>query len=314
MQLPINIKKFSLIYMLIKKIYYLIKFFLKVINLFLFKLGYINKNKFIFPYIIKKNVEGVKFLFHIASQDSHLWYHIKSGGYSWPELAFIRDNLIKKNGIVIECGSHHGMTAIMLSSWVGSKGKVYAIEPSSFNYSVLLKNIKINNIKNIKPLKYAVGNKKEKVYFNESSDYSMGSSVSNKKKNSTLVQQITIDNLNLKNISLIKIDVQGYVYQSLAGMKKLISLEKPNLAIEIDSQSHINTFGNNFKKLFDIINHSDYDYYISFSSAKPKKINFKKIITTWYKVNGLNKDIHLFCINKKKVKKNNNVKLKKNNL
>jgi hypothetical protein len=62
----------------------------------LLQLGYINKDKFIFPYILKKNVEGVKFLFHIADQDSHLWYNIKSGGYSWPELAFIRDNLIKK--------------------------------------------------------------------------------------------------------------------------------------------------------------------------------------------------------------------------
>ena len=60
------------------------------------------------------------------------------------------------------------------------------------------------------------------------------------KKNLTLVQQITIDNLNLKNISLVKIDVQGYVYQSSAGMKKLISLEKPNLAIEIDSISNRN--------------------------------------------------------------------------
>jgi hypothetical protein len=58
----------------------------------LLQLGYINKDKFIFPYILKKNVEGVKFLFHIADQDSHLWYNIKSGGYSWPELAFIRDN------------------------------------------------------------------------------------------------------------------------------------------------------------------------------------------------------------------------------
>ena len=66
--------------MLIKKIRYLIKFFIKIINLFLFQLGYIDKDKFIFPYILKKNVEGVKFLFHIADQDSHLWYSIKSGG------------------------------------------------------------------------------------------------------------------------------------------------------------------------------------------------------------------------------------------
>ena len=157
-----------------------------------------------------------------------------------------------------------------------------------------------------------MGNKKEKIYFSESSDYSMSSSVSNKQKNSTLVQQITIDNLNLKNISLVKIDVQGYVYQSLAGMNKLISLEKPNLAIEIDSKTEIDIFGNNFKELFDIINYSDYDYYISFSSVKPKKINFEKIISSWHKVNGLNEQFHLFCINKKKVKKNNNVKLKKN--
>ena len=70
------------------------------------------------------------------------------------------------------------------------------------------------------------------------------------------------------------------------------------LAIEIDSKRQINTFGNNFEKLFDIINHPDYDYYVSFSSAKPKKIKFAKIIPTWNKINRCSKDIHLFCINK----------------
>ena len=79
------------------------------------------------------------------------------------------------------------------------------------------------------------------------------------------------------------------------------------LAIEIDSKRQINTFGNNFEKLFDIINHPDYDYHVSFSSAKPKKINFEKIISSWHKVNGFNEDIHLFCINKKKSKKNKNL-------
>ena len=286
--------------MLIKKIYsYLIKILLKIIDLFLLQFGYLNKDKFNFPYIIKKNVEGVKFLFHITDQESHLWYHLKSGGYSWPELAFIKDRLIKKNGIVIECGSHHGMTAIMLSSWVGNKGKVYALEPGSHNHNVLLKNVQINNIKNIKTLKYVAGHKKGKVYFNEDLDASMGSFVSNNIKNSRLVKQVKIDDLNFKNVSLVKIDTQGYVYQTLAGMKKLINLERPNLAIEIDQKSTINSYGDNFEKLFDLINHPDYDYYVSFiSSVKPKKIKFAKIIPTWNKINRCSKDIHLFCINK----------------
>ena len=51
-----------------------------------------------------------------------------------------------------------------------------------------------------------------------------------------MVQQINckqLDELNLTNISYIKIDIEGHEYEALLGMKKLLRREHPNILIEI---------------------------------------------------------------------------------
>lgn len=272
--------------------------------------GFLNKHSFFHvedftrPYIMEKSIEGVDFLFHIEDKDSRLWYDLYSSDPVWPEMKFIKDNLIRPGDVVIECGSHHGCTTIMLSKWVGAEGKVYAYEPGLRNYEILKKNLALNDIKNVSAIRAVVGSCAGSVDFMEDAASSMGSHVvpdnGSGGRGSSKIEQVSLDVHAADRPALVKIDTQGYVYQPLLGLKDIIKNQRPNLALEIDGKNTINQYGDNFSKIFDLIAHEDYIYFVSFDEREePAQINLSNLIHEWEKRNNFTKDIHLFAKNRK---------------
>lgn len=258
--------------------------------------GYSHFSKYTRPYIIKKHVEGVDLLFLIADQHSKTWYDVYSGDGQWREMAFIRDNLIIPGTTVIECGSHHGMTAILMANWLGPSGRVLALEPSPFSHGVLYENIHLNHLDNISPLQVAAGEERSIITFSEIPDGSMGSHVSNlASANAIDVELIPLDDYIKVNPSLVKIDVQGYVHQVLQGMAGLLEQCRPNLAIEVDSPQCTSSMGGVFDDIFKLLDLEGYTYYVSFdASCKPEPISIRDVVSTWERINECSGDIHLF--------------------
>lgn len=71
--------------------------------------------------------------------------------------AFVRKNL-NLGDVFVDVGAHVGYFTILASKIVGNNGKVFAFEPCSRNYSVLLKNIEANNLTNVIAVNKAVSN------------------------------------------------------------------------------------------------------------------------------------------------------------
>lgn len=291
--------------------HYLSRYFRILTELFRHKVhGFLNKQfsfyhieDFTRPYIIEKSIEGVDFLFYITDRDSQLWYDLYSTDPYWPEMKFIRDNLVKPGDVVIECGSHHGCTTLMLSKWVGARGKVYAYEPGIKNYEILKKNLALNDINNVTAIRAVVGSCPGSVNFIEDAESSMGSHVvpgnDNSGRDILKIEQVCLDVHAAERPALVKIDTQGYVYQPLLGLKDIIKYQRPNLALEIDGKKAINQYGDNFSKIFDLIAHEDYLYFVSFDeSEEPKQINLSDLPREWEKRNNFTKDIHLFALNR----------------
>lgn len=271
---------------------------------FLNRHSFFHVEDFTRPYIIEKSIEGVDFLFHIKDRDSRLWYDLYSTDPVWPEMKFIKDNLIRSGDVVIECGSHHGCTTIMLSKWVGAEGKVYAYEPGLRNYEILKKNLALNDIKNVSAIRAVVGSCAGSVDFIEDAGSSMGSHVvySNESagRGSSKIEQVSLEMHAADKPALVKIDTQGYVYQPLLGLKDIIKNQRPNLALEIDGKGAIDNYGDNFNKIFDLIAHEDYIYFVSFNESEgPVQIKLSDLIHEWEKRNNFRKDIHLFAQNRK---------------
>ena len=273
------------------------------VNRYLNKYSYYHVDDFTRPYIIEKNIEGVDFLFHIKDRDSRLWYDLYATDPSWPEMKFIRDNLIKPNDVVLECGSHHGCTAIMLSHWVGPNGRIYAYEPGLKNFEILRSNLSLNDIDNVSAVRAVVGGFDGVVDFIEDAASSMGAHVATGNENpgtgGSKIDQVSLDRHANDRPSLVKMDTQGYLYQPLLGLQGIIRNQRPNLALEIDGKGAIENYGDNFNEIFDLIAHEDYTYFVSFDEKEePMEIKLSELMPAWEKRNNFTQDIHLFARNK----------------
>jgi len=129
----------------------------------------------------------------------------------------------------VDVGAHIGYYSLLASRIVGSEGKVYSIEPDSKNYSLLKKNIKANNYKNIQVIKKAISNKLGRInfYTNDSNTGDNRIFDNGMKRIVTKVQSTTIDEImNNKKIDFIKMDIQGSELKALLGMKKTLKRNK----------------------------------------------------------------------------------------
>mgnify|MGYP000318300651 CR=1 FL=1 len=132
--------------------------------------------------------------------------------------------VVKKRDIVVDIGANIGYYTLLASKLVGENGKVYAFEPETENYRLLLKNIEINNAKNVIPLQKAVSNKRGtiKLYLHK---HNPGAhSIVSKSKEFIEVESITLDEffgMNSK-VDVVKIDIEGGEMLALLGMSKII--------------------------------------------------------------------------------------------
>lgn len=129
--------------------------------------------------------------------------------------------------VVLDIGANIGYYTILAAKNVGKKGKVYAIEPAKYSYSLLKKNIKLNNLKNVKLYNIAFGdyNGKLKIYIEEASNYNSPIPVG-KKNEIEVVPCYKIDTFFKKmkrKPDIIKIDVEGYEYNILKGAEKTLN-------------------------------------------------------------------------------------------
>ncbi len=239
------------------------------------------------PYFIEKNVEGVDFKFFVGDTDGMEWYHTGATDPVWIEMRFIKDKIISEGDTVVECGSHHGCTTVVLSDWVGKKGRVLSFEPNPVNFEILKINLSINGIQNVEPFNIAVGaeNGEVDIDISSSNSYVLRNTVSVK---TSKVKLINIDSLLDSNPDVLKIDVEGFEKEVLAGAVKLLR-KKPKLAIEIHPEM-FEKYNTSIKEIFDIINRDNYNFWVQWDDEKqPCPYNFEKEI---------NSRVHLFAIPK----------------
>ncbi len=152
------------------------------------------------------------------------------------------DELMKrvKPGMVIaEVGANIGYYALMEAKAVGPKGKIYAIEPIPNNVELLKKNIEANDYKNIEVFNKAAGDKNEKKKILISRQANLSTFCENvelDQSGETIeVDVVTLDSFfkNRKKPQVVRMDVEGYEYEILQGMKKIMK-ESKNLLFFIE--------------------------------------------------------------------------------
>ncbi|MFH1170778.1 MAG: FkbM family methyltransferase [Candidatus Vogelbacteria bacterium] len=202
----------------------------------------------------------------------------------------IRERVINDKEVILDIGANIGYYALLESRLTGSSGIVYALEPVSNNYRLLIKNIEINNVKNIKAFKLAAGQKSGEDYIFVANKGNISSFVFNDQVSYTKKEKVKVvridDFVREKNITptMIRMDVEGYEKEIVKGMVSTL-LKTPKLLIEM--HPHIMKEPE-LVEMFSIIEQSGYT----------KAVVIKERNELWMKKNGSVKPVLLFLTEK----------------
>jgi FkbM family methyltransferase len=146
-----------------------------------------------------------------------------------------------KGKTIYDVGAYIGLLTMFFANKVGTKGKVVAFEPNPENFSKLLINIAAYS--NVTPFNLGLGNKREKLTLVASAyshatgtvEPSVQREIIRRPYEEWRVRVVPLDTLNrLPPPHFVKIDVEGFEYDVLKGMKNTISSYKPMMCIEIN--------------------------------------------------------------------------------
>ena len=122
------------------------------------------------------------------------------------------------------------ISTISLARSVGPQGVVYAFEPQRKIYRELVKNIELNQLQNVVPLRFAVGAEPGVI---EMVSVAGRDGLARVGQGGEEAELRTIDSFGFKNVSLIKIDVEEYEGHVLTGALETIRTWHPVIVVEI---------------------------------------------------------------------------------
>lgn len=148
-----------------------------------------------------------------------------------------KDKIFLKDKDIIDAGAFTGDSSIPLSKLTSAN--VHAFEPFKESFDKLVKNIELNNIKNIIPIQASLSDKIGEInLYLSGNNYQGITSKSNKRKYDKIftIESKTIDSYveeNNLNVGLIKVDVEGEEKNLLKGAINTIKSQKPILFLSI---------------------------------------------------------------------------------
>jgi FkbM family methyltransferase len=196
------------------------------------------------------------------------------------ELLFLKRFLKSKDNF-IDIGANIGLFSLLASRYVGTEGIICSFEPTSITYQRLQENIQLNGLKNIRSYRLALSDTNGQAELQIASEgydawNSLAKPSSGKVVNSETVATLTLDSFvekeNIENVSLIKIDVEGWEIPVLQGAKSLLSSPNaPTLMVEFMEENAQNA-GFSCKELYQLL--VDYGYELfTYDAAKNRLIS-----------------------------------------
>ena len=138
---------------------------------------------------------------------------------------------VRPGSTVVDAGAHIGVHTVPLARLVGAKGRVYAFEPQRKIYRELVFNLRLNGIDNVVPLRFALGHTTGITEMNRAEVGNEGATGVG--SGGDRVELRTLDSFGLRNVSLIKIDVEHFEDHLLEGAQLTIARYRPVILIEI---------------------------------------------------------------------------------
>jgi FkbM family methyltransferase len=174
--------------------------------------------------------------YFLSSDDNYL---DAIGGNFEPHMVELFTALIGPEDIVVDIGANIGLTAILMSSLAR---KVFAFEPSSSTYMILLDNLAKANVTNVESINLGLGTKRESLTITFARSNRSGGYVSNKIRPNRghVTEEIQLDTLDSYftdceyKPNFLKIDVEGFEQNVIEGGRRVLERNKPIVVLEMN--------------------------------------------------------------------------------
>lgn len=191
-----------------------------------------------------------------------------------PDTIFFAKDYLSTNNIVFDVGANVGYFSLLFSRLVGKGGKIYAFEPANFPFNLLKKNKKINSLNWLEIYNVCLGEEECNIELNVGKPgfevYNSIGSIIHPSADPSFFKEETvrmirgdvfIDEKQILNIDLMKIDVEGAELLVLKGLKNsfknhIIDTVVLELTNEMSKQ-----FGYNIKDVISFLENFGYSWY-----------------------------------------------------
>ena len=157
------------------------------------------------------------------------------GEYSEGEVDVFRQCL-RPGDVALDIGANLGAHTLPLAQLVGPTGAVHAFEPQRILFQILCGNVALNELPHVRTLPFALGRvpggtKLPALDYRGANNFG-GISLGAAHGEDVVV--VTLDQVGLQRVRLIKIDVEGMEVDVLAGGKATLARCRPILYVEND--------------------------------------------------------------------------------
>lgn len=209
------------------------------------------KHKFPFIGFVECRAEGIPFVLFSCNDDVVAWEYFWLGDDAYePPIVKQWIAWAKDAKSILDVGAYTGLMSV-LAGLVNPECKIHVIEPIERTIERAKINIVANGVNErvtLHPRAAGANFGVEMINFYRPRDFlGTGNSIDDKKKkifDRQMIQVVKLDQYlgSLHKFDLIKVDVEGFESQALAGLRQIMRRDRPRLILEVWKKNEVDVF------------------------------------------------------------------------
>lgn len=229
------------------------------------KIDHIRSKKFTKYHAVKLRHKSHSFQLFVSPENGFIDKHIFLYGVYEPFMLDLFSSHLKAGQTFIDIGANIGQHSMYAASIVGETGSVHAFEPIPSLYEQIQDSIKANAFEEIVHAHNCALGEEEKVEKLFVSKNKGGSSLVNDDETQERIS-VHIKNGDkelsaIPNIDVIKIDVEGYEYEVLRGIRQTLTTHRPIIFIEFSGNFYYTQGNNNGANILKLLRDLGYELF-----------------------------------------------------
>ncbi len=203
-----------------------------------------------------------------TTADNYIEWTILNTGTYEDEIGKLINISLRDGENALDIGANIGLQSLRMSKRVGQTGKVYSFEPLVHIQKKFKQNITLNKADNVRLFEFALSDRDAAIVYRlDVNTWNQGTFSLQEKAGGNDEQRVDIkigDELKeiqqLNTLALIKIDVEGFEFNVLRGLKSTLEKHRPRIIFEYDL-NYWTSPEQNIKACFEFLSSMQYNLY-----------------------------------------------------